>query len=507
MLERDQLNLLADKFEARFADVNRRILEDIGRTLKKTGDLTPSQARKLQQMYNYGADLDSMTRQLARAAGMSLEDIEAFYTQAAKEGYDWYRPFYEAKGMKQIPFAENAVLQGIVKSAAKVTAGELRNMSRTTTVGVKGAQGFQSLGSWYRKTVDDAVTAVATGTKDYNSAIRQAVKDLGNSGLRVEYESGYTRRLDSAVRQNVLDGVRYISQETARQAGEKFGADGVELDAHAPCAPDHLPYQGRQFSNQEYERLQRSLPRPIGEWNCGHFAHPILLGISKPAYSAAELAEMERYSTEKIEIDGKEYTRYECGQLQRQLETKMRYAREEKALYKTVGDKELERAAVEKLRVLGNKYTEVSRKAGLPTKMERTKTVTGRMRETGLAGTGKPDIMKLPKASEAVIPKEKLTGYALNPLKDKNKAEAFERVLGYNTDNADKLIEQIRRNLTKYPAKEKPDTGYGVRYEVLMAVTGENGRTANVKTAWILDKDTGEMRLTSLYVTKKKPKG
>lgn len=375
MLERDQLNLLADKFEARFADVNRRILEDIGRTLKKTGDLTPSQARKLQQMYNYGADLDSMTRQLARAAGMSLEDIEAFYTQTAQEGYDWYRPFYEAKGMKQIPFAENAVLQGIVKSAAKVTAGELRNMSRTTTVGVKGTQGFQSLGSWYRKTVDDAVTAVATGTKDYNSAIRQAVKDLGNSGLRVEYESGYTRRLDSAVRQNVLDGVRYISQETARQAGEKFSADGVELDAHAPCAPDHLPYQGRQFSNQEYERLQRSLPRPIGEWNCGHFAHPILLGISKPAYSAAELAEMERYSTEKIEIDGKEYTRYECGQLQRQLETKMRYAREEKALYKTVGDKELERAAAEKLRVLGNKYTEVSRKAGLPTKMERTKII------------------------------------------------------------------------------------------------------------------------------------
>ena len=38
--------------------------------------------------------------------------------------------------------------------------------------------------------------------------------------------------------------------------GQKFGADGVELSAHAICAPDHLAVQGRQFSNEEFDKMQ-----------------------------------------------------------------------------------------------------------------------------------------------------------------------------------------------------------------------------------------------------------
>ncbi len=99
-----------------------------------------------------------------------------------------------------------------------------------------------------------------------------------------------------------------------------------KLSAHAPCAPDHLPYQGLQYSKAEYEDLQASLTRPIGEWNCRHVAYPIVLGVSGTANSKEELAEMERYSNEKIEIDGHEYTRYECTQLQRKLDMEMRKA-------------------------------------------------------------------------------------------------------------------------------------------------------------------------------------
>jgi len=37
-----------------------------------------------------------------------------------------------------------------------------------------------------------------------------------------------------------------------------------------------------------------------------------------------------------------------------------------------------------------------------------------------------------------------------------------------------------------------------------MTLTGKNGKNANVKTGWIVDKDTGETRLTSAYITTKK---
>lgn len=38
---------------------------------------------------------------------------------------------------------------------------------------------------------------------------------------------------------------------------------------------------------------------------------------------------------------------------------------------------------------------------------------------------------------------------------------------------------------------------------VLITLIGENKKIANVKTAWIIDKETGETRLTSAYVTSK----
>lgn len=119
-----------------------------------------------------------------------------------------------------------------------------------------------------------------------------------------------------------------------------------------------------------------------------------------------------------------------------------------------------------------------------------------------IAKTTDSGIMKLPKYENAVIPKAKFTQYALNPEKDPDKAKAFEKALGYTMDNVDELISQIYDKISEYDAREKPDNGWGKRYEVIMDITGINGKTAKVLTAWIDDKNTGEMRLTSVYVDK-----
>ena len=97
----------------------------------------------------------------------------------------------------------------------------------------------------------------------------------------------------------------------------------------------------------------------------------------------------------------------------------------------------------------------------------------------------------------------KLTKYALNPEKAPDKALAFEKALGYNLSNIDKLIENIKQNINDYEFKEMPDTGYGRRFKVTLDLTGENGKTAKVLIAWLLDKNTNEFRLTSIYVDKK----
>ena len=106
----------------------------------------------------------------------------------------------------------------------------------------------------------------------------------------------------------------------------------------------------------------------------------------------------------------------------------------------------------------------------------------------------------LPNADNAVIPIEKFTEYSLNPLKQKDKAEAFRKALGYNLDNYQKLIDNVKSNITNYPATPKSDIGYGQRYQIIMDLIGENGKSAKVLTAWLLEKDTGITKLISVYV-------
>ena len=379
MLTELELNTMADTFQDIYEKVSERVMAQIGRNVKRTMDLTPSQAKAIQQMHIYGADMGKLDGIMKQTSGKSFEDMKTMYEYAVKDSYTWAKPFYEHRGLTQIPTRFNQSLKQMLNAIAQSSGKELTNLSRTTTIGIETTKGFEPLGKFYKDTINKSILAASTGSESYQKAVRNALQELGGSGLRVQYESGYTRRIDSAVRQNVLDGMSYIAQESAKIHGEAFGADGWELSAHSPCAPDHLPYQGLQYSKAEYEDLQASLKRPIGEWNCRHIAYPIVLGVSGTANSKEELDEMARYSNEKIEIDGKEYTRYECTQLQRKLETEMRKAQEQKILYKNAGMKDLEREAKANLNLLSHKYKDLSEKAGLPTRMERTRIVKGEL--------------------------------------------------------------------------------------------------------------------------------
>lgn len=114
---------------------------------------------------------------------------------------------------------------------------------------------------------------------------------------------------------------------------------------------------------------------------------------------------------------------------------------------------------------------------------------------------GSDKIEKEQEPRSLTIPKSKFTDYALNPEKDPDKARVFESALGYNKDNCDQLIKDIEKHADIDKMIEKGDNGYGMRYEQIMRINGPNKKEANVLTAWI--DDHKELRLTSVYVTKK----
>ena len=211
------------------------------------------------------------------------------------------------------------------------------------------------------------------------------LKQFGDSGVRtIEYASGKSRRLDSAVFMNMKDAIRQLHNETQDLIGKEFDADGVEITVHEYPAPDHEDLQGRQFSKEEFIKLQNNEPatdykgitythehRPISAYNCYHSKFDIVLGVSTPQYSDNELDAIKERNKKGFDFEGKHLTMYEGTQLQRRLETEIRRQKDNQILGVSADNKQLIADSQYKITALTNRYKELSRVSGLPTKMQR----------------------------------------------------------------------------------------------------------------------------------------
>ena len=361
---------LAEAASQGLAKLNTRVLKTLGMRI--------AWARKQSSFDRYivlneaDREAEKLYNEILKALRNAGGDAEEIYTKAAQSVYKSLNKYYIAKGLEQLPFEYQVALVNFVRGMAAVTQGNLSNISGTTALGYRvldldGNVRYRGFKEHYHALVDQAITEVATGQADYSSAIRRAMRQTADSGIRfVDYASGYSRRLDSAMRQNVLDGVKAIAYEISEQTGKGFGADGVEIDAHNYCAPDHLPYQGKQYSNEEFEKIQQRLKRPFGSWNCRHTVYPVLLGISPPAYSEAELRKMAAQSTAQREFEGNVYTGYEATQVQRRIEAEIRKSKERAVLAQAAEDDLLRKVEQQRISQLRDKYTDLCKVFGLP---------------------------------------------------------------------------------------------------------------------------------------------
>ena len=105
-----------------------------------------------------------------------------------------------------------------------------------------------------------------------------------------------------------------------------------------------------------------------------------------------------------------------------------------------------------------------------------------------------------------VIPEEKFYSYALDFDRQPNKAIAFRDSLGYTKINYQSLIDQIKKGFNEGSLLYRGNNGYGDLYELVLTVEGINGKRANVCTGWIFFHEKDEYYMTSVYVTRRRPK-
>lgn len=389
--EEQLVQLLIDRINA----LNEDILEIIGNRIKEIGEMTPTQVHQINQMLMYNTDIKEIIEKLAEVSGMNVNDIYSLFEYSAKTNQDFARQFYRARGISYIPYAQNKVLKDQVRAIAEITAREYANISRTSAIGytIKDLDGnitFKDISSVYKDIIDKAILNVGQGKTTYQQEMRNAIKQIGQSGLKtLDYESGRSMRLDSAIRQNTLEGLRTLTNQIQQQFGEEFGADGVEVSHHINSAPDHIDtVDGKQFSlngdrvvngklYKDFNTVNNSLDRQVSTLNCRHYIFSIVLGVNKPQYTDKQLEEDKKKNKEGFDFEGKHYSNYEGEQLQRLIEREIRKQKDIQILAKASGDKELTQQVQAKITQLTTKYRQVVKASELPNQLKTRASVVG----------------------------------------------------------------------------------------------------------------------------------
>lgn len=365
---------VADAVGETAAQVELRVLSVMVRRLREVAE-----GQGLAAAYAaLNADMAEIEALLGEGAVSVFLGAQRALMTMAEDNDAWAAPFYEAHGVEQVASASDPALGTILSSARKRAASVAADSFTTSVLAVVDGDGVaHAMAERYRALVAQVATSAAMGDATREQAVRRAVRELSRGGCRVAYASGRTRDLYAAVRANVLAVSRETAQRLREEQGRQFGADGVKVSSHPNCAPDHRPYQGRVFTTEEFERLQRSLPRKIGEHNCRHRTSPVVVGV-EPGGKAGAAERYDRDSAEEVEVTGlngkrRRMTRYDATQYQRQVERRMRDLDRERRLMLEAGLEGDARELNARRRELRAAYRRLCGEAGVPEMMERTR--------------------------------------------------------------------------------------------------------------------------------------
>lgn len=417
MLNEKLQEQLLEIFDKRFQDYNTKVLEELGNVIKQFKDLTPSQAYKLGQQLKYNTTIKDLLNELSKISGLSVKELKTILEKVAKENIGFADVYYKARGLETPMYEQNKALQRLVSSIYSISGEEFKNIAKSTGFRLLGDNDkplLLNIDETYKYVIDKCVVAISQGKETYQQSMRSTLKQLSNSGVRkIEYESGYSRRLDTSIRMNILDSIKQVSNESQQLFGEEFGYNAIEVSHHSNSAPDHsnndiengkFDIDGHQFVKldilkkqikngiekeitlkdidevnhrvkckgkwyYDFDYINEKLNRKVSDLNCQHYIFSIILGVSKPQFTDKQLEEDKKKNNDGFEFDGKHYTFYEGEQLLNRIALEIRKNKDTQIMAKSSEDNDLILSSQTKITQLTTKYRQVVKVSGLPNKL------------------------------------------------------------------------------------------------------------------------------------------
>lgn len=360
------------------------LLDEICSRLKAADELNEVTVQAIRALRSHGIDLKEIEKAVLETSGISKTKLDKLLDDVVERNQKYYT---ELINLAHITQPGKLVDDAEVAAIKKQTIDTFRNLTASMGFLVDAGRTMLPPAKAYQWALDNATMQIQSGAINYNQAIKTAVKQLADSGLKVvDYESGHRDHIDVAARRAVMTGVSQICAKYTEQSAEYLETPYFEVSAHSGARDkpgpspwsSHKEWQGRVYSVRTgdiyqsiYEVCGLGAVDGLEGANCRHRRFPWVEGVSERTYTDEQLEHID--DGLGCTYDGKTYTAYEATQMQRRVEREIRKLKREKAAYKAAGLHEDETAVSIRLRRLNSKYKAFSAAAGLPEQPERMK--------------------------------------------------------------------------------------------------------------------------------------
>lgn len=376
------LDALPEELAELYRGLEDTLLMEICSRLKLRDELNEVTVQDIKALRSHGIDLKEIEKAIRQTTGISEKKLNELIVDVVDRNQKYYT---EVIDLARVTQPETLVDAATVDAIKRQTNDTFRNL--TASMGFLVGNTMLKPARAYQWALDNAEMQIQSGAISYNQAIKTAVKQLADSGLKVvDYESGHRDQIDVAVRRAVMTGVNQICAKYTEQSAQYLETPHFEVSAHAGARDkpgpspwsSHKDWQGKVYSIRAndiypsiYEVCGLGAVDGLEGANCRHRRNVWVEGVSERTYTDEQLAHID--DDLGCEFDGKKYTAYEATQMQRRVERQIIKQDRLVTAYKASGQKDEYYAANAKLVRLIAKYKAFSEASGLPLQWERMK--------------------------------------------------------------------------------------------------------------------------------------
>ena len=316
LTEQDFINI-EKQASALYESLELEIIEEIAIRIANFGYANTVVLNDIQIAQEMGILYQDIVRLVAEYNNTTYENVNQIFYEAGEKTLNFDDEIYKEAGLNPIPLKQDESIKQIMNATINRTTGNLQNLCMTTA---------NTAQTQFYNAINNAYLYTSTGVKSYTQAIIDEITNIGQQGALIQYPSGRTMSIESAIRMNIVTSVNQNCGKIQEARANEVGWDLMEISAHSGARPSHAEWQGKIVSLSGKAGYLTKADIGYGEAtgfkgiNCHHEWHPYYKGSSR-TYSSAQLKDWKK---EKVEYNGQKMSVYDATQKQRAFERQIR---------------------------------------------------------------------------------------------------------------------------------------------------------------------------------------